>query len=57
MPLLPGSSNKVRSSNIKELVDSWKQKGSIGTSHPADKQAAIKQAIAISYAQARRGKK
>lgn len=57
MPLQSGKSNATRSSNIKELVDSWKQKGSIGTSHPKDKKAAIQQAIAISYAKAREGKR
>ena len=48
MPLKTGSSRKVVSSNIKELVDTYKSKGRIGTSKPANKTAAIKQAIAIS---------
>jgi len=48
MPLKTGSSRKVVSSNIKELVDTYKNKGRIGSSRPASKTAAIKQAIAIS---------
>ena len=48
MPLKTGSSRKVVNSNIKELVDTYKSKGRIGTSKPANKTAAIKQAIAIS---------
>lgn len=56
MPLQKGSSRKVQSANIKEMVDSWKQKGSIGTSHPKTKKKAIKQAVAISYAEARRSR-
>lgn len=54
MPLQKGSSRKVMSSNIKEIVDSYKQTGRIGTSHPKSKKKAIKQAVAISYAQAGR---
>jgi hypothetical protein len=49
--------SKIRSQNIKETVDSFEQKGTIGTSRPANKVAAIKQAVAISYAEERRGKR
>ena len=45
MPLKKGSSKAVVSSNIKTLVDDWKEDGSIGTSHPPTKQKAIKQAV------------
>ena len=48
MPLKTGSSKKVISSNVKELVGSYKKKGSIGTSKPASKAKAVKQAVAIS---------
>lgn len=48
--------NKIRSSNVKELVDTYQQKGSIGTSHPSSKRAAIKQSVAIAYATERRRK-
>ena len=47
MPLRNGSSKKVVSSNIKNLVDDWKKDGSIGASHPATKKKAIAQAVAI----------
>jgi hypothetical protein len=49
VPLLKGKSNKVRGKNVKELVDTYKKKGKIGTSKPKSKKAAIKQAVAISY--------
>ena len=48
MPLRTGSNRKIVSSNIKELVDTYGSKGRIGSSRPANKTAAIKQAIAIS---------
>lgn len=51
MPLKPGKQNM--GSNVHELMQSFMQNGSIGTSHPADKQAAMKQAVAIAYKQAR----
>jgi len=56
MPLKKGKSKKVQSENIKELVDTYKEKGKIGTSNPKNKKAAIKQAVAISYAQKRKSK-
>jgi hypothetical protein len=52
MPLRKGTSQSVVSSNIKTLVDDWKQEGSIGTSRPPTKKKAIKQAIAIALAKA-----
>jgi hypothetical protein len=52
VPLLKGKSNKVRGKNVKELVDTYKKKGKIGTSKPKSKKAAIKQAVAISYRKA-----
>ena len=56
MPLKKGSSKAVVSSNIKTLVDDWKQDGSIGTSHPPTKQKAIKQAVAIALNKAGRNR-
>jgi hypothetical protein len=53
MPLKTGSSRKVVRSNIKELVDTYKSKGRIGSSKPSSKTAAIKQAIAISLNKSR----
>ena len=52
MPLKKGSRQAVVSSNIKTMVHEWKMKGSIGSSHPATKQKAIKQAVAISLKKA-----
>jgi hypothetical protein len=48
MPLKTGSSKKVIGANVKELVGSFKKKGTIGTSKPASKAKAVKQAVAIS---------
>ena len=56
MPLQKGSSKPVIASNIRELLHSFKQKGSLGTSRPPSMQAAQKQAAAIAFSQARRGK-
>ena len=52
MPLKKGSSRATVSHNIKELVDDWKDDGSIGNSHPTSKKHAIKQAVAISLQKA-----
>ena len=52
MPMRKGSGQSVVSSNIKTLVDDWKKSGSIGTSHPATKKKAIKQAVAIALGNA-----
>jgi hypothetical protein len=52
MPLRKGTSPAVVSSNIKTLVNEWEKQGSIGSSHPATKQKAVKQAVAISLKKA-----
>ena len=52
MPLQKGSSQVVVSSNIKTLVHEWEKDGSIGSSHPATKQKAVNQAVAISLKKA-----
>lgn len=57
MPLERGSSRKTMSSNIREMVDSWKGTGRIGTSKPRSKRKAIKQAVAAAYAQKRSSKR
>lgn len=57
MPLLKGKSKSVISANIGELIHSFKQKGSIGTSHPGSILQAKKQAIAIAYSKAGKSKK
>ena len=52
MPLKKGTSKAAISSNIKTLVNEWEKEGSIGSSHPATKQKAVKQAVAISLKKA-----
>jgi len=57
MPLKRGKSKKTISSNVKELVDTYKKTGKIGTSKPKSKKAAIKQSVAIAYSVARKSKR
>ena len=53
MPLKKGKSKKVISSNVKELLHNYKEKGTIGTSRPKSMEQAQKQAAAIAYSKAR----
>lgn len=55
MPLKPGKSQGTISSNIGELLKSFKAKGSLGNSHPKSMSSARKQAAAIAYSKARKG--
>lgn len=55
MPLRKGSSRKTVSSNIKTLVHDYEKSGAIGTSKPASRKKAIKQAVAIALDKARGG--
>ena len=57
MPLKRGSSQKTISSNIGEMVRSFKKKGKIGTSKPGSVGAATKQAAAIAYSKAGKSRK
>ena len=57
MPLKKGSSKKTISSNIGEMVGSFKKTGKIGTSKPASKAKAIKQATAIALSTAGKSRK
>ena len=57
MPLKRGSSQKTISTNIGEMVRGYKESGKIGTSRPASKRAAVKQAAAIAYSKARKTKR
>jgi hypothetical protein len=57
MPLKQGKSQKVISSNVKELVDKFQRSGKIGESKPKNKKAAVKQAVAISLSKAGRSRK
>lgn len=52
MPIKSGKSSKVISGNIKEIVGGYKSSGRIGTSKPKSKEAAVKQAVAISLGKA-----
>ena len=56
VPLVPGASESAFSSNVRELMHSYKKKGKIGKSRPKNKKKALKQALAISYAEKRRTK-
>lgn len=57
MPLKKGKSQKTVSANIRTLVDDYSKSGRIGTSKPANKKAAVKQAVAIALRQAGKPKK
>jgi hypothetical protein len=53
MPLKKGASRKTVSSNIKTLVHDFERTGTIGTSAPASRKKAVKQAVAIALDKAR----
>jgi hypothetical protein len=57
MPLKSGKSQKTISTNIGEMVRKFKDSGKIGTSRPASKRAAVRQAAAIAYSKARTTKR
>jgi hypothetical protein len=52
MPLKTGRGRETISSNIKTLVHEYEKDGSIGTTHPASRKKAVKQAVAISLRKA-----
>ena len=54
MPLKKGKSKKVISSNVKELLHNYKEKGTIGTSRPKSMEQAQKQAAVIAYSKAKK---
>jgi hypothetical protein len=56
MPLKKGKSQKTVSANIRTLVDDYSKSGRIGTSKPANKKAAVKQAVAIALSTAGKSK-
>jgi hypothetical protein len=57
MPLKKGSSQKTISTNIGEMLGSFKKTGKIGSSRPKSKEAAMKQAAAAAYTSAGKTKK
>jgi len=57
MPLKKGKSKKVISENIKEIMHSYHQTGTIGTSTSASNEKAQQQAIAIAFDKAEEKKK
>jgi hypothetical protein len=56
VPLIKSSSKKARDENKEELLHSFKQKGTIGTSKPKNFKEAITQASAIAYDMQRKAK-
>lgn len=56
MPIKKGRNKKTVSNNIAEVMNSYKQKGTIGTSKPKSKKKAQAQAIAIALNTARHSK-
>lgn len=52
MPLKNGNSRDTISKNVKKLVREFDAEGTIGASRPDSKQAAVKQAVAISLKKA-----
>jgi len=57
MPLKKGKSAKTVSANISTLMGDYKKSGKIGTSKPASKAKAQKQAIAIALSKAGKARK
>lgn len=57
MPLKKGKSEKTISKNIKTEMKKYKKTGKVGKSKPTSKKKAAKQATAIAYSKAGKGKK
>lgn len=55
-PLASGKGKDTISSNVRELVSTYNQKGSIGNTKPKSKKHATKIATAIAYGKARSSK-
>ena len=57
MPLKKGKSKKTISKNIETEMKKYKSTGKVGKSKPSSKKKAVKQAAAIAYSKAGKGKK
>jgi len=57
MPLLKGRSRKTVSANVEKLVHEYEDSGAIGSSHPASKKKAVKQAVVIALTKAGKSRK
>lgn len=57
MPLKKGKSKKAISKNIEKEMKKYKKTGKVGKSKPTSKKKAVKQAAAIAYSKAGKGKK
>ena len=57
MPLVKGSSKKTISSNIRECIRSYKDKGIIGNIKPRSLKHAVSICSGMAYSTARKGKK
>jgi hypothetical protein len=57
MPLKKGKSKKTISKNIKTEMKKYKETGKVGKSKPTSKKKAVKQAAALAYSKAGKGKK
>jgi hypothetical protein len=49
MPVKEGASKRTFVENIREIMHSFAKSGRIGSSRPASKAEAVKQAVAIAY--------
>lgn len=56
MPLLSGKSEAIFRANVKEAMNSHKDKGSFGSSGPISKDDARKRILAAAYAKQRQSK-
>lgn len=57
MPLEKGKSKKTISKNTKKEMKKYKSTGKVGKSKPSSKKKAVKQAAAVAYSKAGKGKK
>lgn len=56
MPLKKGGTSRAISGNIRELVNTYEEKGKIGNIRPRSKKHAMDISAAIAYKKAKRGK-